>query len=244
MRWCLCLVLLSVVAMAQQPAEPAQAADSQDTARGMITVPAGTEIPLRLAQGISTKGAKPGDPVYAETAFPITQNDRIIIPAGTYVQGRITEVRRPGRVKGRAEFLMHFTTMIFRSGYTVMLPGAVEGMPGSEKETVKDKEGTVQQDSSKGKDAGTVAKTAGTGATVGAVATRGIKGAAVGGGVGAAAGLAAVLLTRGPDVHLPTGTSVQMVLQRPLSLQEDKLRRNSEFPVSRTPFRVPVNPQE
>lgn len=243
MRWFVSLVLLSVVAIAQQPVEPAAAVPAE-TALGTITVPAGTEIPLRLAQGISTKNAKPGDPVYAETAFPITLNDRIVIPAGTYVQGRISEVKRPGRVKGRAEFLMHFTTMIFRSGYTVMLPGSVEGMPGSEKQQVKDKEGTVQQDASKGKDAGTVAKTAGTGATVGAIADRGVKGAAIGGGVGAAAGLAAVLLTRGPDVNLPTGTSVQMVLQRPLVLQEDRLRRNGEYPVSRTPFRVPANPRQ
>lgn len=242
MRWFLSFLLLSMVALAQEPAEPAVAA-SPETVQGSITVPAGTEIPLRLAQGISTRNAKPGDPVYAETAFPITLNDRIVIPAGTYVQGRITEVRRPGRVKGRAEFLMHFTTMIFRSGYTVMLPGSVEGMPGSEKQQVKDKEGTIQQDSSRGKDAGTIAKTAGTGATVGAVADRSIKGAGIGGGIGAAAGLGAVLLTRGPDVNLPTGTSVQMVLQRPLVLQEDKLRRNSEYPVSRTPFRIPARPQ-
>jgi type IV secretion system protein VirB10 len=225
MRWFASLVLLSVVAVAQQPPEPAVETAQEGMSAGMITVPAGTEIPLRLAQGISTKNAKPGDAVYAETAFPVTQNDRVVIPAGTYVQGRITDVRRPGRIKGRAEFLMHFTTMIFRGGYTVMLPGAVEGMPGAEKQDVKDKEGTIRQDSSKGKDAGTVAKTAGTGATVGAVADRGVKGAAIGGGVGAAVGLAAVLLTRGPDVQLPTGTSVQMVLQRPLRLQEDKLRR-------------------
>jgi len=222
MRWCLCFVLLSVIATAQQAPEPAV---SQEAAPGTITVPAGTEIPLRLAQGISTKNAKPGDPVYAETAFPITRNDRIAIPAGTYVQGRISEVRRPGRVKGRAEFLMHFTTMIFRSGYTVMLPGSVEGMPGAEKQNVKDKEGTIQQDSNKGNDAGTVAKTAGTGATVGAIADRSWKSAGIGGAAGAGVGLAAILLSRGPDVNLPTGTSVQMVLQRDLVLQEDKLRR-------------------
>ena len=118
-----------------------------------FTVPAGTQIPLKLAQGISTKSAKVGDAVYAETVFPVTANDRIVIPAGTYVQGRISEIKRPGRVKGRAEFLMHFTTMIFKSGYTVMLPGAVENVPGLGKAAVKDKEGTVQQDGTKGKDA-------------------------------------------------------------------------------------------
>ena len=197
MRWSIVVLLLSALAAAQQ------VADERDSNVGgshppAITVPAGTQVPLRLAQGISTKSAKVGDAVYAETVFPVTANDRIIIPAGTYIQGRITDIKRPGRVKGRAEFLMHFTTMIFHNGYTVMLPGAVENLPGSEKQTVRDKEGSIQQDGSKGKDAETVAKTAGAGAGVGSIAGRSLKGAGIGGAAGAAAGLAYVLFSRGP----------------------------------------------
>jgi hypothetical protein len=222
MRWAIVVVLLGTLAAAQQAAEVRE--ENRGGRRADITVPAGTQIPLKLAQGISTKSAKVGDAVYAQTVFPITANDRIVIPAGTYVQGRISEIKRPGRVKGRAEFLMHFTTMIFHSGYTVMLPGAVENLPGSEKQTVKDKEGTIQQDGTKGKDAGTVAKTAGEGAVVGAIVDRGIRGAGIGGGAGAAVGLASVLLTRGPEVHLPAGTSVLIVLERPLSLDGNKIR--------------------
>jgi len=222
MRWAIVCVLLGALAAAQQVVE--ERAGNRDGGRAGITVPAGTQIPLKLAQGISTKSAKVGDAVYAQTVFPITANDRIVIPAGTYVQGRISDIKRPGRVKGRAEFLMHFTTMIFHSGYTVMLPGAVENLPGSEKQTVRDKEGTIQQDSTKGKDVGTVAKTAGDGAVVGAIVDRGVRGAGIGGGAGAAVGLASVLLTRGPDVHLPAGTSVLIVLERPLSLDGSKIR--------------------
>src|SRR5438477_6640823 len=129
MRWAIGMVLLGTLAAAQQPTEARDINGS--SVRPGISLPAGTLIPLRLAQGISTKSAKIGDAVYAETVFPITANDRIVIPAGTYVQGRISEIKRPGRVKGRAEFLMHFTTMIFKSGYTVMLPGGVENVPGS-----------------------------------------------------------------------------------------------------------------
>ncbi len=233
MRWCVCLVIVSAIAMAQQPgelpsAQPAQgeqpAARLDSPQAGTITLPAGTQVPLRLAQALSTRSAKVGDAVYAETAFPITQNDRIVIPAGTFVQGRISDLKRPGRAKGRAEVLMHFTTLIYRNGYTVMLPGGVENMPGSEQQKVKDKEGTVQENSTKGKDAATIGKTAATGAGLGAVVDRGVKGAGIGGGIGAGVGLAAVLLTRGPDLTLPAGTSVQMVLQRPLSIREDKIR--------------------
>ncbi|MGZ4787629.1 MAG: hypothetical protein ACXVZX_03855 [Terriglobales bacterium] len=208
------------------PAAEATPATSEiSSVPGRIVVPSGTQIPLVLKQSISTKNAKVGDAVYAETNFPITMNDRVIIPAGTYVQGRITDVKRAGRVKGKAEILMHFTTLVFPTGYTTLLPGAVENLPGAERMHMKGEEGKVQQDSTKGKDAGTIASTATTGAMIGGLAGQSAKGAGIGGLAGAAAGLGYALLTRGPDVILPVGTSIQMVLQRPLELQEAKLMR-------------------
>lgn len=222
MRWTIVVLLLGTLAAAQQAAEVSDGNAAER--RSNITVPAGTQVPLRLAQGISTKSAKVGDAVYAETVFPITINDRIVIPAGTYVQGRISQIKRPGRVKGKAEFLMHFTSMIFRSGYTIMLPGAVENVPGAEQQRVKGDEGTIQQEGTKGKDVGTVAKTTATGAGIGAMAGQSAKGAGIGGAAGAAAGLGWVLLTRGPDVNLPPGTSIQMVLQRSLELDGNRIR--------------------
>jgi hypothetical protein len=223
MRWSIVILLLSALAAAQQAAE-VRDSNVGGPAQTGITVAAGTQIPLRLAQGISTKNAKVGDAVYAETVFPVTANDRIIIPAGTYVQGRITEIKRPGRVKGKAELLMHFTTIIFKSGYTVMLPGAVENVPGAEQQRVKGEEGTIQQEGNRVKDVETVGKATAAGAGVGSIAARSVKGAGIGGAAGAAAGLGWVLLTRGPDVNLPPGTSVQMVLQRSLTLDGNKLR--------------------
>ncbi len=203
----------------------ASAATMQVTDHGTILVPSGTQIPLVLKQAISTKNARVGDAVYAETNFPITMNDRIVIPAGTYVQGRITEVKRAGRVKGKAQLLMHFTTLVFPTGYTALLPGAVQNMPGAEKTHMKGEEGKVEQDSTKGKDAATVAQAAGTGAMIGGLAGQDAKGVGIGGLTGAAAGLGWAMLTRGPDVVLPPGTSIQMVLQRPLELQEAKLNK-------------------
>lgn len=239
MRWIAALLLMGAmgISVAQQPGELPESNPSQPAARtqasadqdaprpGTLIVPAGTQIPLRLAQAISTKNAKVGDAVYAETAFPVVISDKVIIPAGTYVQGRISQIRRPGRVKGKAEFLMLFTALVYKNGYTVALPGSVENLPGSDTAHVRGKEGTVEDNGSKGKDAGTIATTAGTGAAIGGVADRSIKGAGIGGGVGAAAGLIATLLTRGPDINLPEGTSVQMVLDRPLTLQEARIRQ-------------------
>jgi type IV secretion system protein VirB10 len=200
----------SAPAQGQTPDDPAPAAE--------VTIPAGTKIPLTLKQGINSKNARPGDPVYAQTAFPVTQNNRIVIPAGTFVQGEVRRVVRPGRVKGRAQLQLSFTSMIFPNGYTIVLPGAVQNTPGSSSNTVKGKEGTIHGPGSKGKDAGTIAEGAGTGALIGALASGG-KGAAIGAGAGGVLGLATVLLTRGPEVQLGTGDSVEMVLESRIELK-------------------------
>jgi len=201
---------------------PAAPSTENGSAPEFYTVPAGTKIPLTLKQGITTKNAHVGDPVYATTAFPITQDDQIVIPAGTFVQGTIRRVQRPGRVKGRAELLMSFNSLIYPNGYTVVLPGAVHGTPGSEENDVKGEEGTIQGGSNKGKDAGRIAATTIPGAGIGAIAGDG-KGAAIGAGTGAAIGLATVLFTRGPEIHLGVGDSIEMVLERNLTVAEEKL---------------------
>lgn len=190
-----------------------------------VVVPAGTRIPLTLKQGISTRNARVGDPIYAQTVFPVTQDNNIVIPPGTFVQGTIRSITRPGRVKGRAQLQMSFTSMIFPNGYTLLLPGAVEGMPGSKDTDMKGSEGTIQQAGSKGKDVQTIASTTLPGAGIGAIADGG-KGAGIGAGVGGAVGLATVLLTRGPDVQLDTGASVEMVLER--NIEVDRSRANKQ----------------
>lgn len=191
------------------------------------TLAAGTRIAVVLKHAISTKSARQNDPVYAETSFPVVSNGHVVIPAGTYVQGVIQRSQRPGRVKGRGELVIHFNTLIFPSGYTLMLPGAIDNVPGAEKTDMKDnKEGTIESQGTKGKDAGTVATSAGTGAAVGAVVTGGAKGAGIGGLLGAGAGLASVLLTRGPDVRIESGTLVEMVLERPIIVQHDRDSKN------------------
>jgi hypothetical protein len=191
-----------------------------------ITIPAGTKIPLSLKQAISTKNAREGDAVYAETAFPFVVDNRVIVPAGSYIQGRIAHVERAGRVKGRAEILMHFTSMIYPSGYTVMLPGSVENTPGADNKSVKDSEGTIQQDKDTGKKIEEGAKGGVYGATGGALAgglSAGLNGARVGAAAGAAAGIGWALLKRGNDVKLDVGTSIEMEIQRPITLDASRI---------------------
>jgi hypothetical protein len=191
-----------------------------------ITIPAGTKIPLSLKQAISTKNAREGDAVYAETAFPFVVDNRVIVPAGSYIQGRIAHVERAGRVKGRAEILMHFTSMIYPSGYTVMLPGSVENTPGADNKSVKDSEGTIQQDKDTGKKIEEGAKAGVYGATGGALAgglSGGLNGARVGAAAGAAVGIGWALLKRGNDVKLDVGTSIEMEIQRPITVDASRI---------------------
>src|SRR5271168_82646 len=159
-----------------------------------ILVPVGTRLPLVLHNGISTRNAHPGDPVYLETLFPILVDGRIVIPAGSYVSGEVTEAKRPGKVKGRGEIMIRLTTLILPNGYQVSFNATPSNASTGGADEVN-KEGKVTGPSNKAGDTGTVIKTTAAGAGIGAIAD-GAKGAGIGAGVGAATGLAAVLLTR------------------------------------------------
>jgi hypothetical protein len=200
---------------------PPDAAPSVPKRGSTVEVPSGTSLPLVLHNGISTHSARVGDPVYFETLFPIMIDGRVAIPAGSYVSGEVTESKRPGRVKGRGELMIKLNTLILTNGYQVSLNAVPRSAGTGGRETV-DNEGKVIGDSDKAGDVGTVAKTTAAGAGIGGLATQGAKGVGIGAGVGAAAGLMAVLLTRGPDAELPRGTTVNVTLNRPILLDAEK----------------------
>lgn len=195
----------------------------------IIDVPAGTKVLLETRSAVNTKTARPGDGVYLYSTFPVVVGTRVVIPAGVYVQGVVDSVVRPGRGLGaqKAQLNMHFTSMIFPNGSVVEIPGVVNSMPGAEHQKVNGDEGTIEQDggSNKAHNAGETAKVAvPTGATIGSIGGLGAGHPLAGGLEGAGAGLAAAgivaLFTRGADVNIPSGTQVEMVLQRPLQVQE------------------------
>jgi hypothetical protein len=185
-------------------------------------VPSGTRLPLILHNAVTTRNAKPGDPVYLETLFPIVIENRILIPAGSYVQGEIQEAKRPGKVKGTGEIRVRLNSMILPNGYAVDF-NAVPTNAGTGANDATDKEGKIHGDTDKGDDAATIAKSTGIGAAIGAIAGQGAKGAGIGAGVGAAVGLAAVLLTRGPELELPRGTTVDVILDRTVNLDASRV---------------------
>jgi type IV secretory pathway VirB10-like protein len=223
MRWLMVASVWSIMAVAQTtPAKAPAAAEATVKPVEQLVIPAGTKVPLALKHAISTRQTREGDAVYAETTFPVVVNDRVLIPAGTYVQGRISHIQQAGRVKGRAEVLMHFTTLIYPSGYTVLLPGALENAPGVDKTKVTGDEGTIRADGKTAEKVGTVAGTAASGTVIGA-ATGGGTGALVGAGIGGAVGSAIALLTRGNDVKMDAGTTVEMVIQRDVPVDSSRV---------------------
>jgi type IV secretion system protein VirB10 len=176
-------------------------------------IPKGTTIPVQLLNRLSTKTLKPGDGVYAMTIFPITLNNEIVIPVGSSVGGKVTLVERPGKVKGKAGMALSFQVLILPTGSTIPLYASLAGSSDAETTT----EGKIIGESSKGEDAAKVAGAVAVPAVIGGIAG-GQRSARVGAGVGAAAGLATVLLTRGKDIVLDKGTTLEIVLDRPLDL--------------------------
>ncbi len=199
-----------------------------------IMVPSGTHIPLVLHNAISTKSARPGDPVYFETLYPIMIDGQVVIPAGSYVSGEVTESKRPGRVKGRGELAIKMTNMILPNAYQVNMNATPSGVGSGGGETTNS-EGVIVGDSTKKDDAATIAKTTAAGAGIGSIASRGAQGAGIGAAAGAAVGLAAVLLTRGPDAELPRGSTVEAVINRSLYLDADKVQFASPGKASALP---------
>lgn len=249
MRILLTLMFLSAFALAQEGEQPEIQPQTQiqtepqphlragpaliqrpHATLGQVVIPAGTHIPIALKNTISTKSNREGDPIYAQSTFPVAVDDRIIVPVGTYVQGKIISIKPAGHIKGRAEVLIHFTSLIYPSGYTVLLPGAIENAPGVDNAKVKDKEGTIQGDGNKGKTAATIAGPAANGALIGAVA-RGGEGALIGAGIGGAIGTTIAALTHGNEVKMGPGTTLEVVLQRDVSVDGSRISRRMAGPI-------------
>jgi len=228
MRLLPALLLVPAIALGQVNTDTQVAViPAKSEIKNPIVIPNGTKVAVMLQHPISSKSAREGDAIYAHTSFPVVANDRLLIPAGTYVQGKIVSVQRAGHIKGRAEILMHFTTLIYPNGYTVMLPGAIDNIPGTENTNMKGSEGNVEQSSQKGKDAEKIATASGKGAEggalVGALASRSAGGTLAGAGAGAALGAAIALFGRGNDVRLDAGTTVEMVIQRDVTVDGSRV---------------------
>ena len=217
------------------------AQDKTSSGATAYVIAAGTRVPLSMINSVSTKSAAEGERIYLETVFPILSNGKIVIPPGSYVAGTVTEVKRPGRVKGRGELYVRFDSLTLPNGTTRDFRARIGSLDGRATEELNKSEGKIKSEGHKSGDARTIAEGAGAGATIGGLAGAAAghvgMGAGIGGAAGAAAGVMGVLLSRGPEAVLAKGTTLDMVLDRPLEFDTAELdfsnsnwRRGSDGP--------------
>ena len=217
--------LTAAVLWAQDAPAPTPVAPAPNGEKSFLVSP-GTRVPLSMVNSVSTKHSQPGDRVYLETTFPIAVDNRIVIPAGSYVMGTITSTKRPGKVKGKGEFYLRFDSLMLPNGITRDFTATLSALDGRAAEDLDKDEGVVTSEGNKSGDVRTIGETAAWGASVGGLAGIGRApgmGVGIGAAAGLAAGLASVLLTRGPDAVLAKGTTVEMILDRQIAYVESEL---------------------
>jgi hypothetical protein len=193
-----------------------------------FVIPAGTRIPLSLRNTVDTKHSHEGDHIYLQVAMPVAANDRIVIPQGSFVNGTLTVSKAAGKVKGKGELFIRFDSLMLPNGVTRDFHSRLASADARARGQV-DSEGNVTGERDSRGDAGTVATGTAVGASVGGIAGAAaghtLGGLGIGAAAGAGAGLASVLLSKRPDVVLPQGTTLEMILDRDLHYTLAELRR-------------------
>src|ERR1700693_6242110 len=142
-----CVAFATVLSLGAQeqnpPATPAPEVKQSASPADDFLVPAGTKVPLSMINSISTKTAAEGERIYLETVFPILANGRIVIPPGSYVAGTVTEVKRPGRMKGRGELYIRFDSITLPNGVTRDFRSRLGSIDARGTEKLDEKEGVV-----------------------------------------------------------------------------------------------------
>ena len=176
-----------------------------------ITLPAGSELQVQLITTLSSKTNETGDLWTGKVVEPLFGKGGEIVPEGSTVDGHITYVKAPGRVKGKGEMRLIVDSISTPDSSKYNIVASLKDASGTK---VKDEEGTMQGPGKDGK--GTAVETgvgAAAGAGVGAIAHGGT-GALYGAGIGAMAGLAHRILKKGKDIVLPQGTEMTFVISR------------------------------
>ncbi|MGA7925351.1 MAG: hypothetical protein WCA20_05090 [Candidatus Sulfotelmatobacter sp.] len=247
----------------QTSAQDALSAAKPTTETTTVTVAAGSRIALVLTQPIQTRYVHRGDDIYAQIVSPVTAGNEVVIPPGTFVQGKVDKLERHG---GRGELRLQSMSITFPDGYTAPVAGPV---------TLESPDGYALKDPGNGRAVGAFALPAagaGIGALIGHFAANSqpntitssipsgcngpppgcltssvtapgstakstIIGAMVGGAAGGIASFALLFNTH--NFFLDVGSPVEMVLEHPLTLEQDQVadavRQSEQHPVAEQP---------
>lgn len=184
-----------------------------------ITVPAGTIIRVQMDRTISSRTARVGDTFTATVFEPVNVGGQVVIPQGTQVQGRVTQVQPAERRSRSGMIAVEFDRIIFANGVSRDMRASLTSLDPAEREQI-DSEGRAQGRSSTKRNIVFVGGGAGVGAAIGAIAGGG-KGAAVGAGIGAAAGILGALLSKGQEAQVQSGYRFGVELEQPLRVPGD-----------------------
>ena len=169
-----------------------------------VTIPAGTHLPVILETSVGSDTSRVEEPVRAHLARAISVNGQEALAEGSRLSGVVTDATQSAKVKGLAHVAVRFDTLV-PSGeeerYTIQTAAVGRTAPSTKK-----------------KDAIVIGAPAAGGAIIGGL-LGGKKGAVIGTAVGGGGGTAAVLSTRGKEVHLPKGAALTLQLSRPLTVK-------------------------
>jgi hypothetical protein len=166
-----------------------------------FTIPAGESISVRMVDGIDSRHNQEGETFRASLSAPITDGDRVIVPAGTPATVLLANAESAGRIKGRSELELRLTSIDYH-GAAVRISSSAYDAKGSS----RGKQSAVR-----------TGLGAAAGALIGGLAGGG-KGAAIGAAAGGGAGAGYQLATHGQQIKIPSETQITFRLEAPLVL--------------------------
>jgi len=178
------------------------------------TVPEGTPLKVKLGTTISTYSSKVGDPFQAKITEPVMLEGKTVIPVGTMVEGRVTKLNEPRRIKGKPTIALFPEHLIMADGQRIMLNAVlvdtdIRGMDVNE-------EGQFKGSGVDRNDKIEIGAGTGGGMLVGGLIGGG-PGVLIGGAIGAGATTTHWLVQRRSAV-LPSGTGLVLELSRPMTM--------------------------
>lgn len=182
-------------------AAPVPAASSNTSMSQEVLVPAGTQLTVRMIDGVDSDRNKVGDSFQASLEDPLVVNDTVVAPKGSTVYGKLEQVQSAGKIKGQSELRLGLTGIVINGATYNLATGDYTAQGGSRGKQTAQRAGIG----------------AALGGIIGAIAGGG-KGAAIGAGVGAGAGTAVQVMTHGQQVHVPSETVLNFTLQQPVRL--------------------------
>jgi len=186
-------------AAAKKPAAPSVSVPAPSVS---VTVPAGTELAVRLGQEISSGTASDGAAFEGTLAEALVVNGTEVAAVGSAVTGKVTQAVSSGRLNRPAELALVLTSLAVKGGKAVDISTDAWSMKG---------------ESHKKRNVEMIGGGAAAGAVIGAL-TGGKKGAAIGGAVGAGAGTGVAAVTGKKEIVLPPETKLTFKLSEPVTV--------------------------